>query len=418
MFLPSSFHERFTDFQKDSTFISVTQLNKSIQKLFSDQFGFVKIIGEIASLQFHSSGHIYLSLKDTEASINAVIFKNVVKNHYKEFQQGDLLLIWGSLSLYYKKGQYSLQIYHAIKQNKGSLYYQFLEMKEHLEQEGLFQEDHKKILPEWIRHLVIITSLDGAALGDIQAVMKKNHFPFNKITVIPTLMQGDQAEKDIINSLSIIQEWKKVDAVLITRGGGSDEDLDPFNQENLAYAVYHHPQLIISAIGHERDFTILDFVADIRYSTPTQAAHHLCRHQLDFQQKFISIQENLALLIFQKLKNQQLEMKQYKPTAFFSLISHQHESQKQQLKKTQKMIQDFHYLQINRYKLRLNHLQFSFNSYNPMNIFEKGFVFIRKKNQQQSIQSIQQLKENDTLLLQLKDGQCETKIIKIDSHEQ
>jgi exodeoxyribonuclease VII large subunit len=402
--------------EEDSSFLSVSQVNKNLGDLVQEHFHFVKVIGEISSINFHASGHVYLTLKDSLAVINAVIFKSSFKDHYEQFKVGDTLLTWGSLALYHKQGKYSLQIYHALVAGQGNLYKEFLDLQEELEKQGLFNKDHKKSLPFYIKHLAIITSSTGAAVGDFLRIAQQFGTPFHEISIIPSLMQGKTAIKDILESLEIIEKWDSLDAVLITRGGGEYEELAIFNNRDLAYKVYGYSKPVISAIGHERDFTILDFVADYRFSTPSHAAEELCFHQ---NQVLSKLEMNLISLnqsIDSTINRYSHKVSLAAPFNLLKLITQQYQYLKQHLNLKYERFQELFKTQFQQVTDRVQTSYALLQALNPKNILQKGFSFVQKSDQS-PLSSVFNTSINNELQVILKDGKLKVKVLEINKDE-
>lgn len=254
--------------------ISVSTLNNYLKGLLDSDpnLQYVFVSGEISNLTDHySSGHIYLSLKDTKAVIKAVMFSfNASRLRFKP-QNGMKVIARGKVSIYEPSGQYQLYIEDMQPDGIGSLTLAFEQLKEKLTKEGLFDASHKKPLPQFPKKVTIITSPTGAALQDIRNILSRR-WPFAEVELLPVLVQGEGAASQLTNAINIVSVKNNSDVVIIGRGGGSMEDLWAFNSEDLARAIYTCPVPVISAVGHETDFTICDFVSDMRAPTPSAAA--------------------------------------------------------------------------------------------------------------------------------------------------
>ena len=226
--------------------------------------------GEISNLKYHPSGHIYFSLKDSESVIKCVMFNSYASNLNFKLNEGDKIIVNGTLSVYLQGGSYQIYVKNLEKDGIGNLYLEYEKLKKKLENEGLFSSYHKKDLPKYPFKIGVATSSSGAALRDIVSIIKRR-WPLANIIVFPCLVQGNGASISIIKAL---EDAKKLDieVMIVGRGGGSIEDLWCFNDEKLAYYIYDYPIPIISAVGHETDFTICDFVSDVRAPTPSAAA--------------------------------------------------------------------------------------------------------------------------------------------------
>ena len=259
--------------QLDNTqeIISVSEINKRAKSILEENFPFVWIQGEVSNFFSAASGHWYFSLKDETSEIRCAMFTN--KNHHITFEpkDGDHLVLNGTLSIFEGRGQYQIIVEHIELAGEGALLKAFEELKKKLQLEGLFDDSIKRQLPAYPKDIAVVTSPDGAVIQDIINVLDRRS-PFLDLTVVPTLVQGEKAAPLICDALNKVGKLKKVDVVILARGGGSIEDLWAFNNEEVARAIVNCPTPIISAVGHETDFTISDFVADLRAPTPSIAA--------------------------------------------------------------------------------------------------------------------------------------------------
>lgn len=252
---------------------SVGQINRYIKNLLENDFILNSLLvqGEISNFKAHSSGHWYFTLKDTQGAVSCVIFKQAAMEVPFVPENGMKVILFGHISLYEKTGQYQLYGKFLYPVGVGALQLAFEQTKEKLAAEGLFDVDFKRELPQQVRTIAVITSPTGAAVRDIIRIAKRRDARV-KIAVFPTLVQGEAAAADIVKSLRLANSWGKADVIILGRGGGSIEDLWAFNEESVARAVFASEIPVISAVGHETDFTIADFVADLRASTPSAAA--------------------------------------------------------------------------------------------------------------------------------------------------
>lgn len=252
---------------------SVGQINRYIKNLLENDFILNSLLvqGEISNFKAHSSGHWYFTLKDTQGAVSCVIFKQAAMEVPFVPENGMKVILFGHISLYEKTGQYQLYGEFLYPVGVGALQLAFEQTKEKLAAEGLFDVDFKRELPQQVRTIAVITSPTGAAVRDIIRIAKRRDARV-KIAVFPTLVQGEAAAADIVKSLRLANSWGKADVIILGRGGGSIEDLWAFNEESVARAVFASEIPVISAVGHETDFTIADFVADLRASTPSAAA--------------------------------------------------------------------------------------------------------------------------------------------------
>lgn len=252
---------------------TVGQINRYIKNLLENDFILNSLLvqGEISNFKAHTSGHWYFTLKDAAGALSCVIFRQDAEEIPFLPENGMQVILYGRISLYERTGQYQLYGEFLEPVGIGALQMAFEQMKEKLAAEGLFDADFKRALPGQINCIAVITSPTGAAVRDIIQIAKRRD-PRVKIAVFPTLVQGENAAEDIVRSLRLANEWGRADVIILGRGGGSIEDLWPFNEERVARAVFASEIPVISAVGHETDFTIVDFVSDLRAPTPSAAA--------------------------------------------------------------------------------------------------------------------------------------------------
>ena len=282
-----------------SNIFTVTQLNYSVRHLLEVELGQVWLTGEISNFSQPVSGHWYLTLKDENAQVRCAMFK--MKNLRVNFrpQNGMQVLVRASVSLYEPRGDYQLIIESMQMAGDGLLQQQFEELKMKLAAQGLFTQEHKKPIPKFLKRVGIITSPSGAALQDILHILNRRD-PSLQIVIYPTLVQGKEATQDIIDTIKLANQRKECDVLIVGRGGGSLEDLWCFNEEAVAYTIYQSELPIISAVGHETDVTIADFVADLRAPTPSAAAELVSRDQQEMV-RLLQHHLNMVNLAFDRL---------------------------------------------------------------------------------------------------------------------
>lgn len=287
--------------------LSVTQINEYIRALISQDevLSMIMVRGEISNLTIHRTGHIYFTLKDETSVLKSVMFRSSAQRIKFALKEGMNVIVYGRISLYTPSGQYQLYAEDIQPDGIGALYIAYEQIKEKLAKEGLFDPSRKKPIPKIPTTIGIITSPTGAAIHDMINVMGRR-FPLAKLLLYPALVQGDTAYKSLISGLEYFNNTKSVDVIIIGRGGGSMEDLWAFNNVDLAYAIAKSDIPIISAVGHESDFTICDFVADLRAPTPSAAAELAVPNALtvrnDINKSIADIEKKLILQIQQYRK--------------------------------------------------------------------------------------------------------------------
>lgn len=294
--------------------LSVSQLNRLAKQLLEDCFAQVSVTGELSTLSRPSSGHWYFTLKDERAQIRCAFFRNRNMRVNFQPQPGQQVVVRGKVSLYEGRGDYQLIVEHMQPAGAGALAAAFEALKAELQAAGWFDPALKKPLPPAIKHIAIITSPTGAALQDIVAVLKRR-WPAMKVTLLPVLVQGEQAAGQIQRAIAQANQLARsashnVDLILLTRGGGSLEDLWPFNERVVAEAIYQSELPVVSAVGHEVDFSIADFVADLRAATPSAAAELLSPDQSEINSKVQLLRGRLVRAQRRRLQHQREQLQQ------------------------------------------------------------------------------------------------------------
>ena len=262
-------------------YITITQLTRYIKYKIDNDINLQEVFlkGEISNFKAHSRGHYYFTLKDENSRISAVMFATQAKKLKFMPEDGMKVLVTGKISVYEANGGYQIYVNDMLEDGVGNLYIAYEQLKKKLEQEGLFRDEHKKKIPKIPKRVGVVTAPTGAAIRDIISTIKRR-FPLTEIIVFPALVQGIEAASSIVRQINKAQEYD-IDTLIVGRGGGSIEDMWCFNDEEVAHAIYNSKIPIISAVGHEIDFTIADFVADMRAPTPTGAAELAVPNKLD-----------------------------------------------------------------------------------------------------------------------------------------
>lgn len=257
--------------QDEQRFYTVSELNAEIRGIIEDEYPDVTVLGEVSNFKRHTSGHLYFTLKDADAQLRTVCFRGNASKVKFELEDGLQVLATGRLTLYEPYGQYQLVAYALEPAGIGELELAFRQLCERLEEEGLFDSEHKQPLPEYPFRIGVVTSATGAAVRDIMSTLRRR-WPPAEILLFPVAVQGEAAAPQIVRALELLAGVDGLDLIIMGRGGGSLEDLWAFNEEIVARAIFECPVPVVSAVGHETDFTISDFVSDERAATPTMAA--------------------------------------------------------------------------------------------------------------------------------------------------
>jgi exodeoxyribonuclease VII large subunit len=298
-------------FQQTSKILTVSELTRSIRGTLETKFGAVWVQGEISNYKLHPSGHQYFTLKDARAQIACVIFRNTMPPLRQPLADGAQVQVYGQVSVFEARGQYQLSVQILQPRGLGLLQAKFEALKRKLEGEGLFAVEHKRALPKFPRRIGIVTSPSGAAIRDILNVLKRRA-PWLQILINPVRVQGTGAAQEIavaIRELATPNEtWKPLDLIVIARGGGSMEDLWEFNEEIVARAIADAEIPIVSAVGHEIDFTISDFVADLRAPTPSAAAELIVPDIVDLRRRMDGCARTIGRELMKRIRDAQQQI--------------------------------------------------------------------------------------------------------------
>jgi exodeoxyribonuclease VII large subunit len=306
---PNLFDEREVRTHEEEVF-SVSDINRAIKQQLEGRFSSIWVQGEISNFKAHTSGHFYFSLKDDKAQVNAVMFRGFNSRLKFQPESGMEVLVRGKISVYEPRGNYQVFCENMEPVGAGALQKAFEQLKQKLSAEGLFAEEAKKPIPDFPKEVGVVTSPTGAAIQDILNVLGRRSKGVN-VTVIPARVQGEGAAEEIVRGIELAQKIKKLDVLIVGRGGGSIEDLWCFNEEIVARAIYGSRLPIISAVGHEIDFTIADFVADLRAPTPSAAAEVVAKSEQELLERLQFFSKSLRLSMFQRIKELQQQVQNF-----------------------------------------------------------------------------------------------------------
>lgn len=393
--------------------LTVTEVSNYIKRVIDNDFilGNLSVKGEISNLKFHSSGHIYFSLKDESSKINCVMFKSKAMYLDVALEEGMQIVVKGRASIYPATG--SMQIYceEINKEGIGELFIKFEKLKKKLESKGYFETYNKKELPKYPRRIGVVTSPTGAAIRDIINVIKRRNGMVD-IVLYPAKVQGIDAYKEIIEGIQYFNERNNVDLLIVGRGGGSIEELWNFNEEALAEAIYNSNIPIISAVGHEVDFTICDFVSDIRAATPSQGAEIAVPLENDIKQEIERISLYLDDTIYNKIKNCRNEIISMEKILKIHSPLSKIQNYYLEVDKIKDRLDFVLKTKLNKEKQRLESLNSLLIAHNPVNILSRGYAIIEDNDT--LIKSKEQLREEKNLMITFKDGKIKGKFMPSD----
>ncbi len=385
---------------------SVSELNQATQGLLEEAFPAIWVEGEISNLRKYPSGHVYFSLKDQKAQLRCVFFRREVQRLPFELNDGLLIQLQGKVSLYTERGDYQLIASSAELAGDGRLKKAFDLLVKKLNAEGLFDQKCKKPLPPLPKKIGIISSSRGAALQDILSVLKRR-FPSIPIFIYPSLVQGAKAADEIVRAIAYANKSPQVDVLILSRGGGSLEDLWPFNEESVARAIFASKIPIISGVGHEIDTTIADMVADQRAPTPSAAAELITPDQNKWLQNFSLLEQQLCqrIALYLQHRSQKLDWLQKR-------LQHPGDKIKEQLAKVA-MIQKQLTTSMQRFlrdrDIALKNAMRTLQTVSPLNTLERGYAIVFEKSEE-IIRSVKQVKSKDEITIKLKDGSIKTTV--------
>ena len=380
--------------------VSVSQINQYIKKLI-DSNGVLSnfwICGEISNFKHHYYGHMYLTLKDEQSAIKAVMFKSFAETLEFEPEDGIKILARGRLSVYEAAGTYQFYIEEMIPDGRGYFQEKFEKLKKRFEQEGLFDELKKKNIPDYPERIGVCTAVTGAAVQDIINVISRR-FPISEIIIYPTIVQGENAAKSICEAIKWFNKNKAADVLIVGRGGGSIEDLWAFNEESVAYAIYESEIPLISAVGHETDFTIADYVADLRAPTPSAAAEIAVPNKEELQEKILVMTERLESIIKAEIEHYNLLVSRLKPTNPKDIIYNYSVKNDYLLKQ----LEDLMKLKINKLSGEFSAAVRGLDALSPLSVLSRGYSIAHDGNGK-IYKNSKDLKKDTDFILKFHDG--------------
>lgn len=388
---------------------TVGQVNAYIKNMFTQDFMMNRIYvkGEVSNCKYHTSGHIYFTLKDETGALTAVMFAGNRKGLTFPMKNGDNVIVLGSISVYERDGKYQLYAKEILLDGAGLLYQKFEALKKELEEMGMFAQEYKRSIPRYIKTLGIVTAPTGAAIRDIQNISKRRN-PYVQTILYPALVQGEGAAASIVNGIHALEQLK-VDVIIVGRGGGSIEDLWAFNEEIVARAIFECSIPIISAVGHETDTTIADYVADLRAPTPSAAAELAVYDWRELEQQFLAIKMELNRGISDKLELTEQRLRQYERQ--LKLLTPQNRlnekrqyvvdlEEKLRMYMQQKLLQKKHQLEL--YAGQLEGMS-------PVKKLSQGYSYV-SDNAGKAINDVTMVKQGDNITIHMLNGKVKAEV--------
>lgn len=418
----------------NNNYITISELNRYLKTKFENDTNLrmVYLKGEISNFKAHTRGHYYFTLKDETSRLNAVMFSYHTGNLKFMPCDGMKVLVVGRISVYEQTGSYQIYVENMAEDGIGNLYVAFEKLKKDLAKEGLFNPEHKKRIPRMPKRIGIVTASTGAAIRDILTTIKRR-YPICETILFPALVQGNEAAADIVKKIELANTYD-IDTLIVGRGGGSLEDLWPFNEEIVARAIYNSRVPVISAVGHEIDFTIADFVADLRAPTPTAAAELAVPDTSTILNYLETAKGRSYQAINNTINNYQTRISNVansyilkKPTAMYEILEQKLDNLIDKLNKEINIVIDNNKVRLfkssNSYILTNPSMLYKFKEQallglteklevlNPISTLNRGYGIVKKDNV--VVSSITNVKDNDDIVINLKDGNIYSKVVKV-----
>ncbi|MCI7321741.1 MAG: exodeoxyribonuclease VII large subunit [Lachnospiraceae bacterium] len=392
---------------------SVGQVNQYIKNMFLQDFMLrnLCIKGEVSNCKYHSSGHIYFTLKDAQGTMRAVMFAGYrSKGLSFPMKEGDRVIVTGSVEVYERDGVYQIYARQIELDGEGNLYLKFEALKRELEEMGMFADEYKQPIPKYARRVGVVTAPTGAAVQDIRNVSARRN-PYVQLILYPALVQGEGAAASVVNGIRALTALS-VDVIIVGRGGGSIEDLWAFNEEIVARAIFECPIPVISAVGHQTDWTIADYVADLRAPTPSAAAEQAVFDYEQARQDILSLKQRLTKELERRLMAAKARL-QHQSTRlrYLSPRSRLNENRRRAAQLEERLTACMeNILKEKRHRLVL--LSNSLEGYSPMRKLSGGYAYVEQADGR-ALRSIREVAQKDTILVHLTDGtiRCEAEEI-------
>ncbi len=388
---------------------TVGQLNSYIKNMFTQDYLLQRLYvkGEVSNCKYHSSGHIYFTLKDSKGTIGCVMFAGSRAGLSFRLSEGQQVIVNGSVDVYERDGKYQLYARQIELAGNGQLYERFEQLKRELEESGMFAQEYKQPIPRFIKTLGVVTAGTGAAVRDIMQIAGRRN-PYVQIILYPAIVQGEQAVSSIVGGIHALESLG-VDVMIVGRGGGSIEDLWAFNERAVAEAVFHCAVPVISAVGHETDTTIIDFVADLRAPTPSAAAELAVTDIRDIMGEFSAYEDALNRLMARKLEesrrnlqNMELKLKAFSPAGRLREKKMTALSMEERLQERMRHILESRRHGLQLYIERMRRLS-------PLDKLSSGYAYLENESGK-NIRSVEQVREGENIAVRLKDGRLRANI--------
>lgn len=395
---------------------SVGQINNYIKNMFSQDFMLrnISVKGEISNCKYHTSGHIYFTIKDAAGTISAIMFAGSRRGLVFTMKEGDKVIVTGSVEVYEKTGSYQLYARQIELDGAGNLYLQFEKLKNELEEMGYFAEEYKIPIPKYARRIGIVTAPTGAAIQDIRNISKRRN-PYVELILYPALVQGDGAAQSIVNGIYALEQIG-VDIIIVGRGGGSIEDLWAFNEKIVADAIFNCRIPTISAVGHETDWTIADFVADMRAPTPSAAAELAVFDYRQVQDKLYEYNRRMQNSLYNKLELSRQKLNSYKLKLDYLSPEHRLNENRRRLMEYEEKLKLRIDMIIKEKKHMLELYAGRLEACSPVKKLGQGYAYVEDYNGK-SLRSVEGVEKNQDITIYLLDGKIKTVVSEVIPNE-
>ena len=391
------------------TVYSVGQVNRYVKNMFIQDYVLRKVYvkGEVSNCKYHTSGHIYFSLKDETGVLSCVMFAGQRRGLAFRMRDGDRVVVGGAVDVYERDGRYQMYAKEITLEGTGALYERFLALKAELEEMGMFAPEYKQPIPRFIRRLGVVTAPTGAAVQDIRNISLRRN-PYLQIILYPALVQGDGAADSIVKGIRMLDE-AGVDTIIVGRGGGSIEDLWAFNEEKVARAIFECRTPIISAVGHEVDFTIADFVADLRAPTPSAAAELAVDDMAQVMYTLSSYQKRFQRDMREKIEFQRVRLGQYQMRLKYLSPESRLRERRQTLVDFEDTLRRAMDNKLQQYRHRLGIYLERYQGLSPLAKLNQGYSFVADTDGR-GITSVSQVKPGDRVEISVTDGVIQAEV--------
>ncbi len=389
---------------------TVKQVNSYIKNMFTQDFMLNRIYvkGEVSNCKYHTSGHIYFSLKDESGTIACVMFAGSRAGLSFRMKEGQQVIVLGSISVYERDGKYQLYAREIVPDGAGLLYEKFEALKKELAEMGMFAPEYKQPIPKYVRTVGIVTAPTGAAVRDIINIAGRRN-PYVQLILYPALVQGEGAAESIVKGIHAL-EAKQVDVIIVGRGGGSIEDLWAFNEEAVARAVFDCTVPVISAVGHETDTTITDYVADLRAPTPSAAAELAVYEYREVKETMLNCAQRMRRAVLIRADAQRARLKQMELRLKFAHPRQKLNEKRQYCVELEDRLRNLMDRRLIAEKHRLALSAEKMKGLSPLEKLNQGFSFVQDENGR-NIKSIRQVRQGERLTVYVTDGKIETEVI-------